>query len=93
MYNQSDNRQGEESIQDRFLSVLKSEKVNVAIYLTNGIKLQGQIIDYDKYVLILKNQLKQKVFKHAIATIVPSRNISLNASTTPSFEYEDMQEE
>jgi len=93
MYHETDNRQESKSIQDRFLSALKLQKVNVAIYLTNGIKLQGQIIDYDNYVLILKNKLKQKVFKHAIATIVPSQNISLNGSQLSSYSNEDYMED
>jgi host factor-I protein len=47
----------------------------VSIYLTNGIKLQGVVAAFDQYVVLLKNNTKQMVFKHAVATIVPSRNI------------------
>ena len=63
------------SLQDPFLNALRRQRVPVSIYLTNGIKLQGQVAAFDQYVVLLKNNTKQVVFKHAIATIVPSRNI------------------
>ncbi len=63
------------SLQDPFLNALRRQRVPVSIYLTNGIKLQGQIAGFDQYLVLLKNNTKQVVFKHAIATIVPSRNI------------------
>jgi host factor-I protein len=92
MYNYgNDDQAGERKpLQEKFLCALKSQKIMVAVYLTNGIKLQGLIIDYDNHVLILKNQLRQKVYKHAIATIVPSRNVSLSggANELESFQQE-----
>ena len=66
---------GGHSLQDPFLNALRRQRVPVSIYLTNGIKLQGQVAQFDQYVVLLKNNTKQVVFKHAIATIVPSRNI------------------
>ena len=63
------------SLQDPFLNALRRQRVPVSIYLTNGIKLQGQVAAFDQYVVLLKNNTKQVVFKHAIATVVPSRNI------------------
>lgn len=62
-------------IQDPFLNALKKQRVPVAIYLTNGIKLQGVIAGYDDFIILLKNNTKQMVYKRAIATVVPSRNI------------------
>ncbi len=63
------------SLQDPFLNALRRQRVPVAIYLTNGIKLQGHVSAFDQYVVLLKNNTKQMVFKHAIATVVPSRNV------------------
>jgi host factor-I protein len=68
------NKSGQ-SIQDPFLNALRRQRVPVAIYLTNGIKLQGHVASFDQYVILLKNNSKQMVYKHAIATVVPSRNI------------------
>lgn len=65
-----------QSLQDPFLNTLRKEKVPVSIYLVNGIKLQGQVESFDQFVILLKNSVSQMVYKHAISTIVPSRNIS-----------------
>ncbi len=43
----------------------------------NGIKLQGQIDSFDQFVVLLKNSVSQMVYKHAISTVVPSRNVRL----------------
>jgi host factor-I protein len=64
-----------QSLQDPFLNVLRRERVPVAIYLVNGIKLQGTIESFDQFVVLLRNQVSQMVYKHAISTVVPSRNV------------------
>jgi host factor-I protein len=64
-------------LQDPFLNALRRENIPVSIYLANGIKLQGQIESFDQYVVLLKNQVTQMVYKHAISTVVPGRNVSL----------------
>ena len=64
-------------LQEPFLNTLRKEKIAVAIYLVNGIKLQGQIDSFDQYVIILKNAINQMVYKHAISTIVPSKTVKL----------------
>ena len=63
------------SLQDPFLNVLRKEKVPVAIYLVSGIKLQGQIESFDQFVIVLKNTVNQMVYKHAISTVVPARQV------------------
>jgi host factor-I protein len=62
-------------LQDPFLNALRRERVPVAIYLVNGIKLQGTIESFDQFVVLLRNQVSQMVYKHAISTVVPSRNV------------------
>jgi host factor-I protein len=66
-----------QSLQDPFLNLLRKEKVPVSIYLVNGIKLQGQVDSFDQFVVLLKNSVNQMVYKHAISTVVPSRNVRL----------------
>ncbi|PHS31475.1 MAG: RNA chaperone Hfq [Methylophaga sp.] len=67
-----------QSLQDPFLNALRRENVAVSIYLINGIKLQGQIDSFDQFVILLKNSVSQLVYKHAISTIVPVRNVTIN---------------
>jgi host factor-I protein len=64
------------SLQDPFLNTLRKEKVPVSIYLVNGIKLQGLIESFDQFVVLLKNTVSQMVYKHAISTVVPARNVA-----------------
>jgi host factor-I protein len=64
-----------QTLQDPFLNTLRKERVPVSIYLVNGIKLQGQIESFDQFVILLKNAVSQMVYKHAVSTIVPVRNI------------------
>ena len=69
-----------QTLQDPFLNALRKEKVPVSIFLVNGIKLQGQIDSFDQFVVLLKNSVNQMVYKHAISTIVPAKNIKLPMS-------------
>jgi host factor-I protein len=74
-----------QSLQDPFLNALRRERIPVSIFLVNGIKLQGQVESFDQFVILLKNQVSQMVYKHAISTVVPARNIRLS---TPSNDSE-----
>ncbi len=71
------------SLQDPFLNSLRKERVPVAIYLVNGIKLQGQVESFDQFVVLLKNTVSQMVYKHAISTIVPARNVKMQPFPGP----------
>ena len=64
-------------LQDPYLNALRRERVPVSIFLVNGIKLQGQIDSFDQFVVLLKNSVNQMVYKHAISTVVPTRNVKL----------------
>ena len=67
-----------QSLQDPFLNALRKERIPVSIYLVNGIKLQGQIDSFDQFVVLLKNSVSQMVYKHAISTVVPARNVRMD---------------
>ncbi len=67
-----------QNIQDVFLNTLRKEKVPVTIFLTSGVKLQGNISGFDNFCVVLRRSPQvQLVYKHAIATVVPATNISL----------------
>ena len=67
----------ERHLQHPFLDSLCREEVPVAIYLVNGIKLQGAIEAFDNTVILLKSNTSQMIYKHAVSTIVPMRKITL----------------
>ena len=64
-----------QSLQELFLNALRRERVPVSIYLVNGIKLQGQVESFDQFVVMRKNSVSQMIYKHAISTVVPARNV------------------
>jgi len=63
-------------LQDQFLNALAVGRVSVTIYLVNGIRLMGEIESYDQYGLLLRGSSQQFVYKHAISTILPSRDVA-----------------
>ncbi len=77
------------SLQDPFLNALRKDRVPVSIYLVNGIKLQGQIESFDQFVVLLKNSVSQMVYKHAISTVVPARNVRIGPPGGPGEAEDD----
>ena len=49
----------------------------VLCHLQDKLKLQGQVESFDQFVVLLKNQVSQMVYKHAISTIVPARAVNI----------------
>ena len=66
-----------QSLQDPFLNALRKDRIPVSIYLVSGIKLQGQIESFDQFVILLRNTVSQMIYKSAISTVVPSRNVKV----------------
>lgn len=68
-----------QNIQDVFLNTLRKKRISVTIFLANGVKLQGNITAFDNFSILLRRgpQL-QLVYKHAVATIVPSGEVILH---------------
>ena len=63
------------NLQDIFLNQVRKEKISVVLYLTNGFQMKG----FDNYIVILEADGKQQlIFKHAISTVMPSRDIHLS---------------
>jgi len=67
-----------QSLQDPFLNALRRERIPVSISLVNGIKLQGTVESFDQFVVLLRNTVSQMVYKHAISTVVPARNVRVD---------------
>ncbi len=66
------------NLQDVFLNQARKEKVSVTIYLTNGFQFKGMIKGFDGFTVILDCEGKQYlVYKHAISTIIPAKQISI----------------
>jgi len=67
------------SLQDLFLNSARKDKLEVTIYLVNGVPIKGRVISFDNFTILLDLDKKQNlIFKHAISTIVPSKPITYN---------------
>ncbi|MBY0354720.1 MAG: RNA chaperone Hfq [Rickettsiales bacterium] len=81
-----------QNMQDVFLNNCRKDKKAVTVYLVNGVKLQGVISGFDNFSVVLKrNQMAQLIYKHSIATVVPSGPLSLSRSEEDD-ESEEMDE-
>jgi host factor-I protein len=66
------------NIQDTFLNQLRKENIAVTVYLTNGFQIRGQIRAFDNFTIVIDSDGRQQmVYKHAISTFMPQRNVSL----------------
>ena len=67
------------NIQDVFLNQLRKENIPVTVFLLNGFQLRGLIKGFDNFTVILETEGKQQlVYKHAISTFSPQKNVPLN---------------
>lgn len=71
------------NLQDVFLNQARKEKILVTMFLMNGFQFKGIVKGFDSYIVILDCDGKQYVvYKHAISTVVPVRNINILDSAT-----------
>lgn len=74
------------NLQDIFLNGSRKNKVPVTIYLTNGFQLKGYVKGFDNFTVVLDSDGKQMlIYKHAITTITPGKEISFSNSQDDEF--------
>lgn len=67
------------NIQENFLNQLRKNHIAVTVFLTNGFQLRGTIKAFDNFTVLLETDGKQQLlFKHAISTFAPSKNVLLD---------------
>lgn len=75
------------NIQDLVLNSARKEKMEITLYLTNGVPLRGRVVSFDNFTVVIENDGKQSlVYKHAISTIVLSRPLSFDEPDTEAQE-------
>lgn len=66
------------NIQDQYLNQLRKENVPVTVFLLNGFQIRGTVKAFDNFTVLFESDGKQQlVYKHAISTFAPSRNIQI----------------
>ena len=63
------------NIQDQFLNRIRRDRKHVVIELTTGRKIEGVILSFDNFSIILRGETDQLVYKHAICSISPGEKI------------------
>jgi host factor-I protein len=65
-------------LQEVFLGAVRKSDAPVTMFLVNGVMLQGEIVAFDLFCMLLQREgLSQLVYKHAISTVQPERPINL----------------
>lgn len=65
-------------LQDQFLTHLIANQVDVLVFLVGGVKLQGRLLGFDQYALLLEGYgVVQLVYKHAISAVSPHTAVQL----------------
>jgi host factor-I protein len=65
------------NIQDQFLNRVRRDRKHVLVELTTGRKMEGVILSFDNFCIILRGEGDQLVYKHAICSISPGEKIEL----------------
>ena len=66
------------NVQDAFLNYIRKNKIQVTIFLMNGVKMIGIISCFDQTSILLKKEgYTQLLYKHAISTILPHNSVTL----------------
>jgi len=64
------------NLQDHFLNVARKEKIEINIFLMNGVPIKGRVLSFDNFTVLIEVDKKHNlIYKHAVSTIVPSRPI------------------
>jgi host factor-I protein len=71
-----------QNLQDLFLNQLRKDRIPVVMFLTNGVRLKGVIKGFDNFVVLLKDVTDQLIYKHAISTIVPEKNVEIRVENS-----------
>ncbi len=72
---------GPVNLQDTFLNQLRKENISTTVFLVNGYQIKGNIRSFDQFTVLIEVEGKQQlVYKHAISTVIPHRNITLQQS-------------
>lgn len=67
------------NLQDLFLNNARKERIPVTIFLMNGVQVKGYVKGFDSYIILLETETKQQnlIYKHAVSTIIPGKNINI----------------
>jgi host factor-I protein len=66
-------------LQEVFLGAVRRSGEPVPMFLVNGVMLQGEIVAFDLFCMLLQRDgLSQLVYKHAVSTVQPEHPVNFN---------------
>ncbi|MBP0727335.1 RNA chaperone Hfq [Bacillus sp. RG28] len=66
------------NIQDQFLNQLRKDNLEITVFLLNGFQIKGKVKSFDNFTVLLDVLGKQQlIYKHAISTFIPSKNVQI----------------
>ena len=64
-------------LQEVFLGAVRREGGPVTMFLVNGVMLQGSVVAFDLFCMLLQREgMSPLVYKHAVSTVQPERPVS-----------------
>ncbi|MBP7737899.1 MAG: RNA chaperone Hfq [Spirochaetes bacterium] len=64
------------NLQDHFLNTARKEKIDINIFLVNGVPIKGKVLSFDNFTILMEVEKRQNlIYKHAVSTMVPMRPI------------------
>jgi host factor-I protein len=66
------------NIQDQFLNRVRRDRKRVIVELTTGRKIEGIILSFDNFCVVLRGDADQLVYKHAICSISPGEKLEFS---------------
>lgn len=81
------------NVQDAFLNYVRRNKIQVTIFLMNGVKVIGFISCFDQNTILVKREnYTQLIYKHAVSTVYPHSAVNLfewNVSSKRELDIDD----
>lgn len=73
------------NLQDTFLNQVRKENIAITMFLVNGFQLKGYVKGFDNFIVLLEvDGRQQMIYKHAISTMAPARNVIFSNSSEDS---------
>jgi host factor-I protein len=63
------------NIQDQFLNRIRRDRIHIVVELTTGRKIEGAILSFDNFCIIVRGETDQLIYKHAICSISPGQKL------------------
>jgi len=71
-----------QNLQDLFLNQTRRDRQVVTLFLMNGFQMRGIVRGFDNFTVVLETDGRQQlIYKHAISTLVPGKNVDMTGPT------------